>query len=86
MKSLTEHNLYNGERSDLLVRIPVKKCDFGEKNVYYLTGLRDRKCVKNFKKLRIWITDEYNKPINFNGGNIQYELLFRQDYHSGIST
>ena len=69
---------YNGKRSDLLVRIPVKECTFGELSIQYLTGLRDRKCTKKFNKLRLWITDENDKPINFNGGNIQYELLFRR--------
>ena len=70
--------LYNGKRSDLLVRLPVKECDFGELNQYYLTGLRDRKCSDKFNKIRLWVTDEHNKPINFNGGDIQYELLFRK--------
>jgi len=73
----TNDVLYNGERSDLLVRIPVKECRFGERSVYYLTGLRDRKCDERFNKIRIWLTDEDNKPINFNGGGIQYELLFK---------
>lgn len=72
----SENMLYNGKKSDLLVKVPVKECDFGATNNYYLTGLRDRKCLETFNKLRIWITDEYDKPINFNDGNIQYELRF----------
>lgn len=75
----TNHMLYNGKKSDLLARIPVKECNFGEINTYYLTGLRDRKCERRFNKLRLWITDEHDKPINFNEGNIQYELLFRRN-------
>ena len=74
----TEQVLYNGERSDILARIPLKECSFGELITYYLTGLRDRKCKKRFRKFRLWITDENNKPINFNGDNVQYELLFRR--------
>ena len=72
----SENILNEGKRSDILARIPVKECDFGEINAYYLTGLRDRKCKGRFNKLRIWITDENDEKINFNGGNIQYELLF----------
>jgi hypothetical protein len=71
----TKYILYNGIRSDVLVRIPAKECDFGEINTYYLTGLRNRKCVERFNKIRIWVTDENNQPIDFNGTNIQYELL-----------
>ena len=74
----TDEILYNGNRSDILARIPVKECEFGERNIHYLTGLRGRKCKRHFKSLRLWITDEDNKPINFNGGRIEYELLFRR--------
>ena len=73
----TEDVLYNGKKSDILVRVPVKKCDFGEMITYYLTGLRDRKCDQSFNKIRLWITDETDNPIDFKGANIQYELLFR---------
>ena len=73
--------LYNGKKSNVLVRVPVKKCDFGETMVYYLTGLRDRECDQSFNKIRLWVTDENDKPIDFNGADIQYELLFRfQDF------
>ena len=73
----TDNILYNGKRSDILVRLPVKNCDFGETNHHYLTGLRDRCCDNSFNKLRILVTDEHNKPIDFNGADIQYELLIR---------
>jgi len=75
----TDDILYNGERSNLLVRIPVKECTFGDLLPYYLTGLRDRKCTEKFNKIRIWVTDEHSRPINFNGADIQYELLFKRE-------
>ena len=68
--------LYNSSRSDLLVRIPLKDCDFGSRLIHYLTGLRERPCSASFNKFRINITDEYNRPVEFNGGDVQLELLF----------
>ena len=68
--------LMNGKKSSILARVPVKKCDFGEMITYYLTGLRDRKCDQSFNKIKLWITDEKDNPINFNDTDIQYELLF----------
>ena len=69
--------LYNGKRSSVLARFPVKKCDFGEITTYNLSGSRGRRCDQSFNKIRLWITDEDNNPIDFNGANIQYELLLQ---------
>jgi hypothetical protein len=66
-----EHNLYNCCKSSLLARLPIKKCDFGGILTYYPT-LRGKQCVSSFNKLRIWITDEENTPIDFNGANVQF--------------
>ena len=73
----TNELLYNGKRSDILARIPVKECKFGELNPYYLTEVGDRKCSEKINKIKLWITNEKDELIDFNGANIQYELLFR---------
>jgi len=72
----TENVLYNGKRSDLLSRVLIKACDFGETISYNLGGLRERSCFKRFNKMRIWITNENNESIDYNGADIQYEFLF----------
>jgi hypothetical protein len=69
--------LYNGKRSDLLSVLPIKESDFGELIQYNLTDVKSKKCDKRFNKLRIWVTDENDNPIDFNGANIQYGILFK---------
>jgi hypothetical protein len=68
--------LYNGIRSDIFASLPMKESDFGELIQYNLTDVKSKKCDKRFNKLRIWVADENDNPIDFNGANIQYEILF----------
>jgi hypothetical protein len=57
--------------------LPIKECDFGELTQYNLTenhtDARRKRCDNKFNKLRIWVADENDKPID-----IQYEIsLFK---------
>jgi hypothetical protein len=53
--------------------LPIKECDFGQLIQYNLTenhtDARSKRCDNKCNKLRIWITDENDKPIDFNGMN-----------------
>jgi hypothetical protein len=44
---------------------------------YNLTDAKSKKCDKCFNKLKILISDENDNPIDFNGANIQYEILLK---------
>jgi hypothetical protein len=66
--------LYNGKRSDILALLPIKECDFGGLIQDNLTEAKSKKCDNKFSKLRIWISDENDNPIDFNGADIQYEI------------
>jgi hypothetical protein len=68
--------LYNGKRSDIFATLPIKESDFGELIQCNLADVKSKKCDKCFNKLRIWVADENDNPIDFNGANIQYEILF----------
>jgi hypothetical protein len=59
-----------------LASLPIKESDFGELIQYNLTDDKSKKCDYKFSKLRIWVTDENDNLIDFNGINIQYEIEF----------
>ena len=65
---------FNEGKSDILASLPIKDSDFGAINQYSKTGVR--KCIENFNRIKLWITDENNKLIDLNYGNVQYEILF----------
>jgi hypothetical protein len=58
--------------------LTIKEWDFGELIQHNLTenhtDVRSKRCDNKFNKLRIWITDENDKPIYFNGADIQNEI------------
>ena len=73
--NITNSVLFNGKKSDLLLKTFVKKCDFGDRIRYNVDSGAGIQCDDKFNKINLWITDEYNKLINFNDGTIQYELV-----------
>ena len=72
----TDTNFYNGKRSDILIKLPIKKFDFGETLYYYPGPSRGKFCNDRISKFRLWITDEYDREINLNDGSVQFEIIF----------
>ena len=72
----TETNFYNGKRSDVLKRMPIKKFDFGETLYFYPQDSGSKFCNDRISKFRLWITDEYDRQINLNDGSVQFEIIF----------
>ena len=70
----TADNFFNGKGTDLLASVPIKDSDFGEINHY--KGFKERSCESSFSKLRLWITNEKDKLLDLNDGDVQYEISF----------
>lgn len=71
----TAYNFYNGKRSNILTSVMVKKCKYNEILEYNLNE-DFKKCDNQFNQIRLHITDEHMKPIEFNNGHIMYTLNF----------
>ena len=77
--NITNSVLVNGVKSDLLLKTFVKNCVMGDKICYTFENSVMVRCDDRFNKIKLWITDENNKPIDFKDGTVQYELAFNMN-------
>ena len=73
--NITNSVLVNGNKSDILLKTFVKNCEYGDRKCYEFDNFTMVHSDERFNKLRLWITDEHNKPIYLKNGSVQYELI-----------
>ena len=75
--NITNSVLVNGNKSDILLKSFIKNCEYGDRICYEFDNIPMVNSDDRFNKIRLWITDEHNKPIDLKNGSVQYELIVR---------